>query len=207
MGYQESFVYSKSGNNENINKAVEILRKYKYQQFDVVSIGTASVLKDFSNNHKKKFPIINWCKGTSLLFVAGERYYQYSINRLFSIDIYTRYNINRECDDNEILINYTDDEYEILDDLEILFIDDYIDPKLKGPFDTYFGNVNMIINPDKDVTKVIIRRYTDITFYTLYGESGYIEDNSINGNTKTEDVLLDINSKGYTILDTCEILE
>ena len=104
MGYQESFVYSKSGNNENIEKAIDIIRKYKYQQMDALSIAKVNLLRDFSNGHKKQFPVINWTANTKLLMVSGERYYQYGINRLFFVDTSNRYNIPKRDKNNSLPI-------------------------------------------------------------------------------------------------------
>ena len=139
MGYQESFVFSRTNNQENIKKAIEIIEKYGFQQLDVVSIAKVSLLKNFSNGHKKQWPILNWNKGEILLMTFGERYYQRSINRLFFVDTNKRYNLDKSIDADDNLIEYTPEEYNVLDDLDIVFIDDFVDPKLKGPFENYFG--------------------------------------------------------------------
>ena len=146
MGYQESFIYSKTNNKNNIKSAVNIIKKYKLPEFMNISYAEVPTLKPFSNGHKKKYPILDWPKDTNLIMTFGERYDQHSISRAFSIDHYTRYNLEgkEKDEDSDFLISYTEDEYKILDDLDIVFIDDYIDPKLKGEFTDYFGDPSFI---------------------------------------------------------------
>ncbi|MFH2116842.1 MAG: hypothetical protein ABII85_02220 [Bacillota bacterium] len=133
MGYQESFIYSKKGSNSDIKKAFEITKKYNINDISNTSIvGITKVKKDFSNNHKTKYPVLNWPKGTNLLFAAGERYDQMSIPRVFLIDV------EEETQD----ISFTDEEKEfLLSNFEIVYIDDHVDSKLKGLFSDYFDIV------------------------------------------------------------------
>jgi|AntRauTorcE11897_2_1112592.scaffolds.fasta_scaffold21330_2 hypothetical protein len=132
MGYQESFICSISGDNTDIEKALLLTKKYNINNISNTSIvGIAKVKKDFSNNHKKKYPILNWPKGTKLLFVSGERYDQRSISRIFLLD-----------GENPQDPTFTDEEREfILSNLDIVFIDDYIVPKLSSAFLDYFESV------------------------------------------------------------------
>jgi len=136
MGYQESFIYSKTGNNTNIEKTIEIIKKYGYQQYEP-SIGEVSVLKSFSNGHKQRYPVLNWPIDTKLLIAAGERYYQRGIGILFAIK--NNRNPNSTEDEEDYFIEYADDELKVLDNLDIIYIDDYVDPKLKEDFSDYFS--------------------------------------------------------------------
>lgn len=206
MGYQESFIYSKTGNNDNIEKTIDIIRKYKYQQMNVLSIAKVNLLKDFSNGHKKQFPVINWTTNTKLLMTFGERYYQRSINRLFFVDTSTRYNTSKRDDEDENLINYTDEEYAVLDDLEIVFIDDYIDPKLKGAFESYFGEPEFIKNDDMCIDKLVIvspedKHLRDDFSGKLLAEihlaTGKIQLQEITGNGKVINIAAGLFDDGY----------
>lgn len=115
MGYQESFIHTNCSdvkqNNEDINKYIEIFKKYDVR-CEGDDLASCVVKLHFNRD------INIYKKGMDILVISGERQAQRSAYRLFDID---------DEYDKDMIPKYTEEELKLIKKAKITFIENAFD--------------------------------------------------------------------------------